>query len=89
MTRKALTREQKVFKELAATGKYVNTGKVLIGLRYQRPPQEMTQSEEFIQGVLLGKRRGLACPHVRGWIIYAVFLVVVFGSMMGLAGRAA
>jgi hypothetical protein len=88
MTRKALTREQKVFKELAATGKYVNTGKVLIGLRYQRPPQEMTQSEEFIQGVLLGKRRGLACPDMRNWLVYFMLLVIVFGSAMGMARMA-
>ncbi len=59
MTKKPLTREQKVYKELAATGKYFNTGKVLIGLTYQRKPPEMTRSEEFIQGVLLGRYRRL------------------------------
>jgi hypothetical protein len=88
MTKKSLTREQKVFKELAATGKFVNTGKVLIGLRYQRPPQEMTQSEEFIQGVLLGQRRGLACPVVRNWLVYFMLLVLVFGSAMGMVRMA-
>jgi hypothetical protein len=44
MTKKALTREQKVFKELAATGKYVSTGKVLIGLTSPSASHpEMTQ----------------------------------------------
>ena len=31
-----------------------NTGKVLIGARWQPPPHKMTPEEEFIQGVLLG-----------------------------------
>ena len=31
-----------------------NTGKVLIGMRWQPPPHKMTPEEEFIQGVLLG-----------------------------------
>ena len=31
-----------------------NTGKVQIGLLYQPPPPEMTESEELIQAVLLG-----------------------------------
>lgn len=78
-----------IYKQLAATGKFHNTGKVLIGVAHQRYKNHVTADGEFIQGILLGKRRGLACPHVRGWIIYAVFLVVVFGSMMGVAGRAA
>ena len=31
-----------------------NTGKVQIGLLYQPPPPEMTESEELIQAALLG-----------------------------------
>ena len=31
-----------------------NTGKVQIGLMYQRPPPEMTSSEELIQAALMG-----------------------------------
>ena len=53
MTRKILTRQQKMYKQLAATGKYVNTGKVLIGLSYQPMPRQLTRNEEFIQGLLL------------------------------------
>lgn len=59
MTKKSLTREEKVYKELASTGKYVNTGKVLIGLSYVPKPPQMTQSEELIQGILLGSYRPL------------------------------
>jgi hypothetical protein len=35
MAKKRETREQLVYKELAACGKYHDTGKVLIGLQYQ------------------------------------------------------
>ena len=31
-----------------------NTGKVQIGLMYQRPPPEMTSSEELVQAALMG-----------------------------------
>ena len=78
MTKKALTREQKVFKELAATGKYVNTGKVLIGLTYQRKPPEMTQSEELMQNILLGNYRRLVSDQV---IVYVAFVLVVLTSL--------
>ena len=59
MTEKILTREQKVYNELAATGKFVDTGKVLIGVTYQHKPPEMTPDEEFLQDVLLGNYRPL------------------------------
>ena len=74
MAKKTLTREQKVFKSLAATGRYVNTGKVLIGLSYQPLPPKMTQGEELIQGILLG-----TSGHVsrdRAIVFFAVVLVV-------------
>ena len=48
MTKKSLTREQKVYQELAATGKYYNTGKVLIGLTYVPKPPQMTQDRKSV-----------------------------------------
>jgi hypothetical protein len=78
MTKKALTREQKVFKELAETGKYVNTGKVLIGLTYQRKPPEMTQSEELMQNILLGNYRRLVSDRA---IVYFTVVLVVCASL--------
>jgi hypothetical protein len=78
MTKKPLTREQKVYKELAATGKYFNTGKVLIGLTYQRKPPEMTRSEEFIQGVLLGRYRRLVSDRT---MVYLTVIMVVCASL--------
>lgn len=78
MTKKPLTREQKVYKELAATGKYVNTGKVLIGLAYVPKPPEMTQSEEFLQNVLLGNYRPLFSDR---FIVYFTIVIVTLASL--------
>ena len=78
MTRKSLTREQKVYKELAATGKYVNTGKVLIGVLHQPKPVQFTRDEELIQGVLLGTYRPLfRAPE----IAYVALLIILFATL--------
>ena len=78
MTKKSLTQEQKVFKELAATGKYVSTGKVLIGLTHIPKPPEMTQNEELMQNILLGNYRRLVSDRV---IVYVAFVLVVLTSL--------
>ena len=72
MTKQTLTREQEVYKRLASTGKYVNTGKVLIGLSYVPRPLEMTQSEEFIQGILLGSYRPLFGGRAMAYFTVAI-----------------
>lgn len=72
MTKQTLTREQEVYKRLASTGKYVNTGKVLIGLSYVPRPPEMTQSEEFIQGILLGSYRPLFGGRAMAYFTVAI-----------------
>lgn len=46
-----------IYKKLAASGRFVNTGKVLIGLQHvpmQKRP--MSRDEERLQCVLLGQR---------------------------------
>ena len=78
MTKKSLTREQKVFKELAATGKYVSTGKVLIGVAYVPKPPEMTQSEEFMQNLLLGNYRPLVSDRA---VVHFTIAIVVLASL--------
>jgi len=78
MTRKILTRQQKMYKQLAGTGKYVNTGKVLIGLAYQPVPRQLTRNEEFIQGILLDPS-----SHV-GRDRAIVFFVVVLAACASL-----
>jgi hypothetical protein len=78
MTKKSLTREQQVYKDLAATGKYYNTGKVLIGLSYVPKPPQMTQSEEFMQNILLGNYRRLVSDRV---MVYITVALVVCASL--------
>jgi hypothetical protein len=43
----------KVFKELAASGKYVNTGRMLIGVACEPRPRTLSYGEERIQRALL------------------------------------
>ena len=78
MTKKSLTREQQVYKDLAATGKYFNTGKVLIGLSYVPKPPQMTQSEEFMQNILLGNYRRLVSDRL---MVYITVALVVCASL--------
>ena len=78
MTKKSLTREQQVYKELAATGKYYNTGKVLIGLAYVPKPPQMTQSEELMQNILLGNYRRLVSDRA---MVYITVALVVCASL--------
>lgn len=84
MTKQTLTREQEVYKRLASTGKYVNTGKVLIGLSYVPKPRQMTQSEEFIQNILLGNYRPLVSDKAT---VYFTVAVVVLASLFVSCSR--
>lgn len=44
-----------IYKQLAATGKFYNTGKVLIGVQYTpKNHRIMSRDEELIQSALLG-----------------------------------
>jgi hypothetical protein len=60
-----------------------NTGKVQIGLLYQVPPPEMTDSEELIQAALLGTgsihREPTAWPVILGSAILACLLIYFVG----------
>jgi len=79
MTKRVLTREKRVFKELAATGKYVNTGKVLIGLSHQPAPSQLSRDAERLQGALLGD----CASHLsRNFMVYLAILTVVFASLV-------
>ena len=77
MTKRRDLRAERVFKQLAGCGRYVSTGKVLIGLTYQRKPPPMTQSEERLQGVLLGIKPSLFSR----WFMAYAFLVVLCASL--------
>jgi hypothetical protein len=65
--------DPEVYKRLAATGKYYNTGKVLIGLLRNPPRQYPTSSEETMQGILLGVRSYGLYPR---WMLKAVGILL-------------
>lgn len=78
MAKKPLTREQKVFKELAGTGRYLSTGKVLIGVACVPKPLPMSRDEERMQGFLLGSYR----PFMSGRaMVYTTVVLVVLASL--------
>ena len=60
-----------------------DTGKVKIGLLYTSPPPESTPESDWIQGVLLGDRRGVSeltlvtiqSIGLMAFIIIGIFLI--------------
>lgn len=53
--------------QLAATGKYYNTGKVLIGLAYTPRVRKPSYDERIIQNILLHTPRPLI-KRLAGWL---------------------
>jgi hypothetical protein len=76
MAKKKLTRSEETFKRLSASGRYVSTGKVLIGVAHCPRPRDMTHNELLIQDIILGTRRW----HVTtSWLCYVAVLAVMVG----------
>ena len=57
MIKQPTKREAEMHNKLAATGKYVNTGKVLIGVAFTPRPRKMHPEEAHIQKALLMKQK--------------------------------
>lgn len=72
-----------IYQKLAASGRYHNTGKVLIGVAYVSQKRRiMSRDEERLQAVLLG----LKVPSVRYDItIYALYFIGVCMLIWALA----
>jgi hypothetical protein len=62
----------KVFKELAASGRYVNTGKVLIGVACEPRPRVLSYGEERLQSALLKKHGPRVTAGTWGYIALVV-----------------
>ena len=78
MTKKSTPKAGRAFKQLASTGKYVSTGKVLIGLGYQPKAGHLDRDAELIQGVLLGTHR----PFITiTQVAYVLVLTLLFASL--------
>lgn len=72
-----------IYKELAASGRFVNTGKVLIGVQYlPRQRRVMSRDEEWLQSALLG----LKVPSLRYNVtIYTLYVIGVMLLICALA----
>lgn len=77
--------KEEIYKKLAATGKYYNTGKVLIGVQHEPRTTHMTPEGEFIQSVLLGDKRVVTLRALCGWAMYLALLVAIFILLSGAA----
>lgn len=71
-------RTDEVYKTLATTGKYFNTGKVLIGVSCEPRPRVMTHGEELIQKALLANQ---GSRITAGTVAYAILVV---GVLVGI-----
>jgi hypothetical protein len=72
------TRAEQVYEELAHTGKYFNTGKVLMGVGCEPRARTLSYSEEIIQSALLTNGR----PRITaGTWRYIAFVVMVLGGL--------
>ena len=67
-----------VYKKLAATGRYYNTGKVLIGVQYvPRQKRMMSKDEERIQAAMLGLRVPILHYDTTVYALYVIGLVML------------
>lgn len=73
------TRADEVYKELADTGKYFNTGKVLMGVSHMPRPRPMSHDEERIQRALL---KGQGSRITAGTWRYMAYLAIVFAAVL-------
>lgn len=75
-----------IYKELAASGRFVNTGKVLIGLQHiPIQKRQMSRDEERLQRVLLGQRFRVTKYPPFVYVLYMVgvcLLVAVIAEMV-------
>lgn len=71
-----------VYKKLAATGKYYNTGKVLIGVQHVPVKKYvMSRDEERLQSVLLGQRIPCLEFHLTVYMLYAMGVVCLVAAI--------
>lgn len=72
-----------VYKKLAATGRYYNTGKVLIGVQHvPRQKRMMSKDEERLQTALLGQRLPLLRYDITLYALYVIGLVMLVSAVV-------
>lgn len=73
------TKADEVYKELALTGRYFNTGKVLMGVSHVPRPRAMSQDEERIQSALL---KGHGSRITAGTWRYMAYVAIVVAAVL-------
>lgn len=72
-----------VYQRLAATGRYYNTGKVLIGVQHvPRQKHMMSKDEERLQAALLGQRLPLLRYGITLYALYVIGLVMLVSAVV-------
>jgi hypothetical protein len=74
-----IDRAEEVHKELAMTGKYFNTGKVLMGVAYVPRARPMSHDEERIQRALL---KGHGPRIAAGTWHYVAYVAIVVAAVL-------
>lgn len=69
-------RAEEVHNELAMTGRYFNTGKVLMGVSHVPRPRSMSRDEERIQSALLKEQASRITAGTWGYIALLVGIAV-------------
>ena len=73
------SKAEEVYKELALTGRYFNTGKVLMGVSHVPRARPMSQDEELIQSALL---KGQGSRITAGTWRYMAYVAIVVGAVL-------
>jgi hypothetical protein len=71
-------RTDEVYKSLATTGRYFNTGKVLIGVSCEPRPRSLSYGEERIQSALLSNQKPRITAGTWG------YMALVAGVLVGI-----
>ena len=72
-----------IYQRLASTGRYHNTGKVLIGLQYvPRQRRMMSRDEERLQAVLLGIKVPSLEYDLTIYALYAMAVGMLFWAVV-------
>jgi hypothetical protein len=76
-----------IYRKLACSGRFYNTGKVLIGVRYVVPSnRRMSRDEERMQAALLGLREKSLRRVVIPCLAYAGAVAMLIGIVAAVAG---
>lgn len=80
--------KKEIYEQLAATGKYYNTGKVLVGSAHEVPRRVFNADEQEMQAVLLGSRSARRQSERVLRVLWYVATAAVIAVILMLGERA-